>query len=341
MGMTTGMRVTVFGCGYLGATHAACLAELGHEVLGVDVDENKIATLTSGELPFYEPGLVDVLRRNLASGRLRFTTDYDDAAAFADVHFLGVGTPQKKGEYAADLRHVYSMVEDLVPRLRGDHLIIGKSTVPVGTATELQRRADAAAPDGTWVEVAWNPEFLREGYAVKDTLHPDRIVLGFAGENSTAEARVRVLYAQLLDEQIPFLVHRSGDRRDWSRFRPTPFWPRRSPLSMRSRGLRGCGGRRYELADAIGHDDRIGRKFFNAGLGFGGGCLPKDIRAFMARAGELGADQALSFLREVDTINMRRRTRWLNSPPRLWGFVLGHRLAVLGAAFKPEVRRRP
>ncbi|MBA4024652.1 MAG: UDP-glucose 6-dehydrogenase [Gordonia sp.] len=331
------MRVTVFGCGYLGATHAACLAELGHEVLGVDVDENKIATLTSGELPFYEPGLVDVLRRNLASGRLRFTTDYDDAAAFADMHFLGVGTPQKKGEYAADLRHVYSMVEDLVPRLRGDHLIIGKSTVPVGTATELQRRADAASPDGTSVEVAWNPEFLREGYAVKDTLHPDRIVLGFSGENSTAEARVRVLYAQLLDEQIPFLCTDLATA-EMVKVSANAFLATKiSFINAISEVCEAAGADVTMLADAIGHDNRIGRRFLNAGLGFGGGCLPKDIRAFMARAGELGADQALTFLREVDSINMRRRTAMVELATEVCGgSLLGSNIAVLGAAFKPE-----
>ncbi len=337
MGMTTGMRVTVFGCGYLGATHAACLAELGHEVLGVDVDEKKIATLTSGELPFYEPGLVDVLRRNLESGRLRFTSDYDDAAAFADIHFLGVGTPQKKGEYAADLRHVYSMVEDLVPRLRGEHLIIGKSTVPVGTASELQRRADAAASAGTTVEVAWNPEFLREGYAVKDTLHPDRIVLGFSGEKSTAEAKVRALYAQLLDEQIPFLCTDLATA-EMVKVSANAFLATKiSFINAISEVCEAAGADVTMLADAIGHDNRIGRRFLNAGLGFGGGCLPKDIRAFMARAGELGADQALTFLREVDSINMRRRTAMVELATEVCGgSLLGSNIAVLGAAFKPE-----
>ncbi|WP_207837016.1 UDP-glucose dehydrogenase family protein [Williamsia soli] len=331
------MRVTVFGCGYLGATHAACLAELGHEVLGVDVDEKKIATLTSGELPFYEPGLVDVLRRNLESGRLRFTSDYDDAAAFADIHFLGVGTPQKKGEYAADLRHVYSMVEDLVPRLRGEHLIIGKSTVPVGTASELQRRADAAASAGTTVEVAWNPEFLREGYAVKDTLHPDRIVLGFSGEKSTAEAKVRALYAQLLDEQIPFLCTDLATA-EMVKVSANAFLATKiSFINAISEVCEAAGADVTMLADAIGHDNRIGRRFLNAGLGFGGGCLPKDIRAFMARAGELGADQALTFLREVDSINMRRRTAMVELATEVCGgSLLGSNIAVLGAAFKPE-----
>ncbi|WP_396918875.1 nucleotide sugar dehydrogenase, partial [Mycolicibacterium sp.] len=172
------MRCTVFGTGYLGATHAAGMAELGHEVVGVDIDPGKVAKLASGDIPFYEPGLRKVLNDNLAAGRLRFTTDYEDAADFADVHFLGVGTPQKKGDYGADLRHVHAVIDTLVPRLRRPAVVVGKSTVPVGTAADLAERARRLAPEGVDVEVAWNPEFLREGFAVHDTLHPDRIVLG-------------------------------------------------------------------------------------------------------------------------------------------------------------------
>ncbi|PYE11705.1 UDPglucose 6-dehydrogenase [Williamsia limnetica] len=333
------MKVTVFGCGYLGATHAACMAELGHEVLGVDVDLAKIATLMSGELPFYEPGLIDVLRRNIESGRVRFTSDYDEAADFANIHFLGVGTPQKKGEYAADLRHVHSMVEDLVPRLRGDHLIIGKSTVPVGTASDLQRRADRVATEGTRIEIAWNPEFLREGFAVKDTLHPDRIVLGIdlADSTSWAEAQVRELYAALLAEDIPFLVTDLATA-EMVKVSANAFLATKiSFINAISEVCEAAGADVTMLADAIGHDNRIGRRFLNAGLGFGGGCLPKDIRAFMARAGELGADQALTFLREVDSINMRRRTAMVELATEVCGGrLLGSNIAVLGAAFKPE-----
>jgi UDPglucose 6-dehydrogenase len=337
--MTTGMKVTVFGCGYLGATHAACMAELGHDVLGVDVDEAKIATLISGDLPFYEPGLVEVLRRNLANGRLRFTTDYDEAAEFATIHFLGVGTPQKKGEYAADLRHVHAMVDDLVPRLRGKHLIIGKSTVPVGTATELQRRATAGSHESATIEVAWNPEFLREGFAVQDTLHPDRIVLGVdrAATGTVAEEKVRELYADILAEDVPFvctdLATAELVKVSANAFLATKI----SFINAISEVCEASGADVSTLADAIGYDNRIGRRFLNAGLGFGGGCLPKDIRAFMARAGELGADQALTFLREVDSINMRRRTAMVELTTRVCGgSLLGANIAVLGAAFKPE-----
>ena len=200
------MRCTVFGTGYLGATHAAGMAELGHDVVGVDIDPGKVAKLSAGEVPFYEPGLRKMLSDNLAAGRLRFTTDYDVAADFADVHFLGVGTPQKKGEYGADLRHVHAVIDELVPRLTRPAVIVGKSTVPVGTAAELGRRARALAPYGVDVEVAWNPEFLREGFAVQDTLHPDRIVLGVQRDSTRAEAAVRELYAPLLDDGVPFLL---------------------------------------------------------------------------------------------------------------------------------------
>lgn len=200
------MRCTVFGTGYLGATHAVGMAELGHDVLGVDIDPGKVAKLAGGDIPFYEPGLRKLLNENLAAGRLRFTTDYDMAAGFADVHFLGVGTPQKKGEYGADLRHVYAVIDELVPRLTTSAVLVGKSTVPVGTAAELNQRAAALAPRGVDVEIAWNPEFLREGYAVQDTLRPDRIVLGIKQDSPRAQAAVRELYGPLLDAGVPFLV---------------------------------------------------------------------------------------------------------------------------------------
>ncbi|MBV8928890.1 MAG: UDP-glucose/GDP-mannose dehydrogenase family protein, partial [Mycobacteriaceae bacterium] len=199
------MRCTVFGTGYLGATHAAGMAELGHHVVGVDIDPGKVAKLAAGDVPFYEPGLRKILQDNISAGRLRFTTDYDAAADFADVHFLGVGTPQKKGEYGADLRHVNAVIDTLVPKLRRPAVIVGKSTVPVGTAAELLSRARALAPSGVDVEIAWNPEFLREGYAVHDTLHPDRIVLGVQRDSVRAENAVRELYARLIEGGVPFL----------------------------------------------------------------------------------------------------------------------------------------
>lgn len=338
------MRMTVIGTGYLGATHAACMAELGHEVLGVDVDEAKITALSAGKVPFFEPGLPEVLKRNITAGRLSFTTDYEQAAEFANVHFLGVGTPQKHGSYAADLTYVRAVITELIPKLRGKHVIFGKSTVPVGTAAELQELADSLAVDAE-VEIAWNPEFLREGYAVKDTITPDRIVLGVRDGESQAEELAREVYATPLESQTPFIVS-DLETAELVKVSANAFLATKiSFINAVSEICEIVGGDVTKLADAIGYDERIGRKFLGAGLGFGGGCLPKDIRAFMARAGELGADQALTFLREVDAINMRRRDRVVELAREAFdGNLLGHRITVLGCSFKPnsdDVRDSP
>lgn len=336
------MRMTVIGTGYLGATHAVCMAELGHEVLGVDVDPEKIRKLADGEVPFYEPELPELLRKHLGTGRLRFTTDYDEAAEFADVHFIGVGTPQVRGSHAADVSYVNAVIDDLVPRLRGSHVVIGKSTVPVGTAERLQIRADALVSADTNVEIAWNPEFLREGRAVDDTLRPDRMVLGVSSEraaagNSRAEDVTRECFAAILETGVPLLVTDLPTaelvKTSANAFLATKI----SFINAVAEVCERSGADVTVLADAIGMDPRIGRQFLNAGLGFGGGCLPKDIRAFMARAGELGADRAMMFLREVDSINMRRREKLVDLVrTNFGGEVLGRRVAVLGAAFKPK-----
>lgn len=312
------------------------MAELGHDVLGVDIDPGKVAKLSAGEVPFYEPGLSDVLKRNLDAGRLRFTTSYDEAAAFADLHFLGVGTPQKKGEYGADLRHVHSVVDTLVPSLDRPSVIVGKSTVPVGTAAELGNRAATLAR--TDVEVVWNPEFLREGFAVEDTLRPDRLVVGIdPNRPGRAEALLRELYADLIDNEVPFLLTDLATA-ELVKVSANAFLATKiSFINAVSEVCEATGADVTQLADALGYDARIGRRFLNAGLGFGGGCLPKDIRAFMARAGELGADHALTFLREVDNINMRRRTKMVElATAAVGGSLLGANVAVLGAAFKPD-----
>ncbi len=268
------MRCTVFGTGYLGATHAVGMAELGHDVIGVDIDPGKIAKLAGGDIPFYEPGLRKLLTDNLSAGRLRFTTDYDMAADFADVHFLGVGTPQKKGEYGADLRHVYAVIDSLVPRLTRGSVLIGKSTVPVGTAAELGQRAAALAPRGVDVEVAWNPEFLREGYAVHDTLHPDRIVLGVQQDSKRAEAAARELYAPILEAGVPVLLT-DLQTAELVKVSANAFLATKiSFINAVSEVCEAAGADVGLLADALGYDPRIGRQFLNAGLGFGGGCLP-------------------------------------------------------------------
>lgn len=331
-------RIAVFGTGYLGATHAACMAELGHEVLGVDIDEGKLAKLAAGELPFYEPGLPEVLQRNIEAGRLRFTTSYQEAADFADAHFVAVGTPQKHGELAADLRFVDAVIKSLAPLLARPATIFGKSTVPAGTAARLGAMVRQLAPAADEVELAWNPEFLREGFAVKDTLHPDRIVLGVDPSGpGRAEAAAREIYATLLEEQIPFLVTDLATselvKTSANAFLATKI----SFINAIAEVCEATGADVSVLADAIGHDARIGRRFLNAGIGFGGGCLPKDIRGFIAMAGELGAGQAFGLLREVDSINMRRRNKMVElARDAAGGSFIGARIAVLGAAFKPD-----
>ncbi|MGW1790877.1 UDP-glucose dehydrogenase family protein [Streptomyces tubercidicus] len=334
------LKITVIGTGYLGATHAAAMAELGFEVLGLDVVPEKIEMLQRGEVPMYEPGLEELLRRHVAgiegsSGRLRFTTSYEEAGAFGDVHFVCVNTPQKHGEYACDMSYVDSAFDALAPHLTRPTLVVGKSTVPVGSAARLAARLAAAAPAGEAAELAWNPEFLREGFAVKDTLHPDRIVAGVAGER--AETLLREVYATPIAEGSPFIVmdYPTSElvKTSANSFLATKI----SFINAMAEVCEAADGDVVKLAEAIGHDDRIGKKFLRAGIGFGGGCLPKDLRAFMARAGELGADQALTFLREIDSINMRRRGHMVElTRDAVGGGFLGKRVAVLGATFKPD-----
>lgn len=329
------MRVSVIGCGYLGAVHAACMAAIGHDVVGIDVDAAKVAALSEGVAPFYEPGLPELLKEQVGSGRLAFTTE-TTAAQDARVHFIGVGTPQRKGEYAADLTYVDAAVTGLLPYVSPGDVVVGKSTVPVGTARRLADQVAAAVPEAVLV---WNPEFLREGHAVQDTLHPDRLVYGVPdGEPGVRAAGVLdEVYAPLIDEGVPKVVADYATA-ELVKVAANSFLATKiSFINAMAELCEATGADVTLLADAIGYDDRIGRKFLNAGLGFGGGCLPKDIRAFMARAGELGVDQALSFLREVDSINMRRRVRMVDLAREVCGgSISGRRVAVLGAAFKPE-----
>ncbi len=327
-------RLSVIGTGYLGATHAVCMTELGFDVIGLDVDEAKIKMLTNGEVPFYEPGLPELLRQQLTTGRLRFTTSFEEVAEFADVHFVCVGTPQRPGEYAADLRYVESAFTSLAPHLTRPALVVGKSTVPAGTAKLMQQiLIDQAPSDG--VQLAWNPEFLREGFAVDDTLHPDRLVFGV--ETEWAEQQIRAAFAPVIEEGTPVIVTDFATA-ELVKVAANSFLATKiSFINAMAEVCEAAGADVTQLADAIGHDVRIGRKFLNAGLGFGGGCLPKDIRAFIARAGELGVDQAVSFLRDVDEINQRRRARTIElGLAMLDGSFHGARIAVLGAAFKPN-----
>ncbi|MET9686774.1 UDP-glucose dehydrogenase family protein [Streptomyces coeruleorubidus] len=335
------LKITVIGTGYLGATHAAAMAELGFEVLALDVVPEKIEKLERGEAPMYEPGLDELLRRHVAgiegaSGRLRFTQDWAEIGAFGDVHFVCVNTPQRHGEYASDMSYVDSAFASLAPHLHGPALVVGKSTVPVGTADRLASYLAAHAPAGEDAELAWNPEFLREGFAVEDTLHPDRIVVGVRGER--AEKLLREVYATPIAEGSPFVVTDFPTAELVKTSANSFLATKISFINAMAEVCEAAGGDVAKLAEAIGYDDRIGKKFLRAGIGFGGGCLPKDIRAFMARAGELGADQALTFLREIDSINMRQRGQMVELARQALGGgpFLGKRVAVLGATFKPD-----
>ena len=324
------MKLSVIGTGYLGATHAAAMAELGHEVVGVDIDETKVELLSAGRVPFYEPALPELLAKHVATGAVRFTTSIEDAVEFAELHFVCVGTPQKAGEYAADLTYVDAAFDSMARLVRPGEVVVGKSTVPVGTAARLAARLrDAGA------SLLWNPEFLREGFAVEDTLHPDRIVIGADDEHA-----VRALedaYATIIATGIP-VITTDFPTAELVKVAANSFLATKiSFINAMAEVCEATGADVTQLATAIGHDSRIGHKFLRAGLGFGGGCLPKDIRGFMARAGELGVDQAVSFLKSIDEINQRRRARTVDLARELCdGSLAGRRVAILGAAFKPD-----
>ena len=326
------LRLSVIGTGYLGATHAACMAELGFDVIGLDVVPEKVELLNSGEVPFYEPELNEVLQRNIDAGRLTFTTSFAQAAEFADIHFICVGTPQQAGSYAADLSQVFGSVESLAPHLSPTDLVVGKSTVPVGTADQIAAMLKISAPG---VEVAWNPEFLREGFAVQDTLAPDRLVIGV--RSPEAETKLREVYASMIEKEIPFLVT-DFPTAELVKVAANSFLATKiSFINAMAEVCEAAGADVVQLAEAIGYDTRIGNRFLAAGLGFGGGCLPKDIRAFMARAGELGAEEALTFLREVDQINLRRRSHTVDlARKELDGELRDKTICMFGATFKPD-----
>ena len=342
------MRLSVIGCGYLGAVHAAAMASIGHDVVGIDVDERKIEALSQGMAPFFEPGLQEILTAGIASGRLRFTTDMS-AAQGAVVHFVGVGTPQQKGGHAADLTYVNAAVDGLVPYLTPGDIVAGKSTVPVGTAAELAPRVEAAG-----ATLVWNPEFLREGWAVQDTVDPDRLVVGVpydialgapADEGARAADILREVYHPAVAKGTPFIVTDRATA-ELVKVAANAFLATKiSFINAMAEIAEVTGADVIQLADAIGHDARIGRRFLGAGIGFGGGCLPKDIRAFSARAEELGRGESVAFLREIDAINLRRRERAVELVvAAAGGSVFKKNVTVLGAAFKPhsdDVRDSP
>ena len=325
------LTLSVVGCGYLGATHAACMSSLGFTVIGVDTDPEKVALLQSGKLPFYEPGLDTLLEQEMKTGRLSFTTDFS-AVKDADVHFVCVGTPQSKDGLAADLTYVKSAVAAIAPHLKDGSLVVGKSTVPVGTAQALRAELSKIAPQA---DLAWNPEFLREGFAVEDTLTPNRLVVGVA--NDRAEEILKEVYEPVIALGTPW-IRADLPTSELVKVAANSFLATKiSFINAMAEVCEAAGGDVTVLAKAIGYDPRIGSRFLQAGIGFGGGCLPKDIRAFMARAEELGAKQALEFLREIDAINLRARQRVIDVVRSdLSEDLTQYKIAVLGATFKPD-----
>jgi len=325
------LKISVIGTGYLGATHAACVASLGFEVIGIDVEPAKIEMLARGKVPFYEPGLEELLAEQIKSGKLTFSTNFQDAAS-ADVHFICVGTPQRSDSLAADMKYVDAALDAVAQVAKPGSLVVGKSTVPVGTAARLRERLKAVNPE---VDLAWNPEFLREGFAVEDTLKPSRLVVGVV--NDAAEAKLKEVYKTNLEENTPW-IRADLPTAELVKVAANSFLATKiSFINAMAEICEAAGGDVTILAKAIGYDPRIGSRFLQAGIGFGGGCLPKDIRAFMARAQELGATQALEFLHEIDSINLRARARVIELVRReLSEDLTGKRVAVLGAAFKPD-----
>ena len=335
------MKVTVIGLGYLGATHAVAMAELGHEVVGIEADPNRLSALQDGKLPFHEPGLDEALTRTLATGRITFQAAHGENTRDADVHFLCVGTPQLAGSYAADTSYLHSAAEALAPYLSSTAVVAGKSTVPVGTAKLLKEKLSALA--GSDARLCWNPEFLREGTALEDSLRPDRIVIGVEEGDAHSEQVMRNVYEPIMNGdsgspagQTPFLVVDVATS-ELVKVAANSFLATKiSFINAMAEISEAAGADAVALAEAIGMDARIGKLFLRNGIGFGGGCLPKDIRAFMARADELGVGQAVDFLADVDAVNLRRRDRVIELAKRELGDLSGKRILMLGAAFKPD-----
>ncbi len=326
------MKVTVIGLGYLGATHAVAMAELGHEVIGIEPDPHKLSSLSAGILPFHEPGLDAALPKAISSGSLKFQSEHNEESASADLHFICVGTPQTKGSDAADTSYVVAAAKELAAWIKPTAVVAGKSTVPVGTAANLKAVMDDIA--GFDVHLAWNPEFLREGTALEDSLRPDRIVVGTWSQHSVAV--LREAYAPILETGTPFL-ELDVPTAELVKVAANAFLATKiSFINAMAEVAEVSGADAVSLAKAIGYDDRIGSKFLRTGIGFGGGCLPKDIRGFVARAEELGVGSAVEFLKDVDAVNLRRRDRVVELAKQELGDLAGKSVTMLGISFKPD-----
>jgi UDPglucose 6-dehydrogenase len=327
------MKITVIGLGYLGATHAVAMAKVGHQVIGIEPNQLKIDSLVQGKAGFFEPGLDEALAEQIAAGRIEFKLAHDESSRDADIHFICVGTPQTPGSMAADTRYLESAIRDVAPFLRVDALVVGKSTVPVGTAVKLTAQL-AEATGFSNPNLAWNPEFLREGTALEDSLNPDRLVIGVTNEES--EELLRQVFAPMINAGVPFLVTDLATAELVKAAANAFLATKISFINAMAEIAEVSGADASQLAKAIGYDERIGNKFLRNGVGFGGGCLPKDIRALMARAEELGVGESVAYLHEIDKINLRRRDRVINLLKAELGSLAGKKVLILGAAFKPD-----
>lgn len=327
------MKITVIGLGYLGTTHAVAMAKVGHQVIGIEPNQSRIESLVQGKAGFFEPGLDQELATQIATGRLTFKQSHDESSREADIHFICVGTPQTAGSMAADTSYLESAIRDIAPLLREDALVVGKSTVPVGTAAKLTTQLSKAT-GFTSPNLAWNPEFLREGTALEDSLNPDRLVVGVT--NSRSEELLRKVFAPMIESGVPFLVTDLATAELVKAAANAFLATKISFINAMAEIAEVSGADATQLAKAIGYDERIGNKFLRNGVGFGGGCLPKDIRALVARAEELGVGEAVSYLNEIDKINLRRRDRVIALLTQELGSLQGKRVLILGAAFKPD-----
>lgn len=326
------MLVTVIGLGRLGLVHAAVMAKLGHQVIGIEMNGERVAALQNGVTPFFEPGLEDLLEEVLDTGRLVFQTQHEESSRKADVHFICVGTPQSSSGDAADTSYVFDAIEKLAPFMHPDAVVVGKSTVPVGTAAAALALLNKTS--GKKLHLVWNPEFLREGHAVADTMRPDRVVIG--RQNSFAESVLRDCYREILNLGTP-VVTCDFETAELVKVAANAFLATKiSFINAIAEVAESTGADTELIADALGLDDRIGRKFLNNGLGYGGGCLPKDTRSLKSIAKKSQAQGLSDLLDSVEAINVGRKTRVVNLAKELLGDISGKRVVILGAAFKPN-----
>jgi len=324
------MRVAMIGTGYVGLVSGACFADFGHVVTCVDKDASKIERLKKGEIPIFEPGLDELVAQNVKAGRLTFTTEAADAIADADAVFIAVGTPSRRGDGHADLSYVYAAAEEIAGLMNGFTVVVTKSTVPVGTGDEVEAIIAKARPDGDFAVVS-NPEFLREGAAIKDFKIPDRVVVGTDSER--AREVMRELYRPLFLNETPILFT-SRPTSELIKYAANAFLAVKITFINEMADLcEAVGANVQEVSRGIGLDGRIGRKFLNAGPGYGGSCFPKDTLALTRTANDAGTP-----VRIVDTVvevNAARKKAMADKVIRaMGGDVKGKTIGVLGLAFK-------